>query len=80
VNGAWILQDDLIFNEIGYAQGYWSADLPKEWLKPGLALSFANGDKKGTLNSIKVGAPTELLINTIDVGMLVEPRGNCTCQ
>ncbi|HIF9079857.1 TPA: M66 family metalloprotease [Photobacterium damselae] len=80
VNGVWILQDDLIFNEIGYAQGYWSADLPKEWLKPGLALSFANGDKKGTLNSIKIGAPTELLINTIDVGMLVEPRGRFDFQ
>ena len=75
VNGAWVLEDDLIFNEIGYADGFWSAELPKEWLNTGLQLSFENQGKKGTLAQIKVGAPTELLLHTIDVGMLVEPRG-----
>ncbi len=75
VNGAWVLEDDLIFNDIGYANGFWSAELPKEWLNTGLQLSFENQDKKGTLAQIKVGAPTELLLHTIDVGMLVEPRG-----
>lgn len=74
INGAWILEEDLIFNNISYADGYWSADLPKEWIKPGLSLTFDNNVEKGTLNNIKVGAPTELLIHTIDVGMLVEPR------
>lgn len=74
VNGAWVLEDDLIFNEIGYADGYWSAELPKEWLAPGLNLTFANNGKSGSLTGIKVGAPTELLLHTIDVGMLVEPR------
>ncbi len=75
VNGAWVLEDDLIFNDIGYADGFWSAELPKEWLNTGLQLSFENQGKKGTLAQIKVGAPTELLLHTIDVGMLVEPRG-----
>lgn len=74
VNGIWVLEDDLIFNEIGYADGFWSAELPKEWLNAGLQLSFENQGKKGTLAQIKVGAPTELLLHTIDVGMLVEPR------
>ncbi|OCH16655.1 hypothetical protein A6E05_02140 [Aliivibrio sp. 1S165] len=74
VNGAWVLEDDLIFNKIGYADGFWSAELPKEWLNAGLKLSFENQGKKGTLAQIKVGAPTELLLHTIDVGMLVEPR------
>ena len=74
VNGAWVLEDDLIFNEIGYADGFWSAELPKEWLNTGLQLSFENQGKTGTLTKIKVGAPTELLLHTIDVGMLVEPR------
>ena len=74
VKGTWVLQDDLLFNDIGYADGFWSADLPKEWLNPGLSLSFENQGKKGTLSQIKVGAPTELLMHTIDVGMLVEPR------
>ena len=74
VKGAWVLEDDLLFNEIGYADGYWSAELPKEWLAPGLNLTFSNEGKRGVLNNIKVGAPTELLMHTIDVGMLVEPR------
>ena len=74
VNGTWLLEEDLVFNKIGYADGYWSANLPKEWLKPGLSLTFDNKGKKGVLPNIKVGAPTELLIHTIDVGMLVEPR------
>ncbi|WP_231565413.1 M66 family metalloprotease [Vibrio hyugaensis] len=75
INGAWVLEDDVTFNKIGYAKGYWSADLPKEWLISGLTLTFNNNGKKGFLNNIKVGAPTELLIHTIDVGMLIEPRG-----
>ena len=74
VKGTWVLQDDLIFNEIGYADGFWSAELPKEWLNAGLQLSFENQGNTGTLTQIKVGAPTELLLHTIDVGMLVEPR------
>ncbi|MUK90882.1 hypothetical protein GNP80_00235 [Aliivibrio fischeri] len=74
VNGVWVLEEDLIFNEIGYADGYWSAELPKDWLVPGLSLIFANNGKSGSLTGIKVGAPTELLLHTIDVGMLVEPR------
>ena len=36
--------------------------------------SFA-GNLKGTLTGLKVGAPTQLLIHTIDVGMLTTPRG-----
>lgn len=74
VKGTWVVSDDLVFNQIGYANGMWSADLPKEWLKPGLSLTFSNQDKTGSLDNINIGAPTELLMHTIDVGMLVEPR------
>ncbi|MFA0413997.1 M66 family metalloprotease [Vibrio renipiscarius] len=80
VNGAWVLEDDLIFNDIGYADGYWSADLPRAWLAPGLSLTLSNEGKSGDLTGIKVGAPTELLMHTIDVGMLVEPRGRFDFQ
>jgi hypothetical protein len=75
IKGTWVLEDDLIFNDIGYADGFWSAELPKEWISTGLQLSFNNQGKTGVLSHIKVGAPTELLMHTIDVGMLVEPRG-----
>lgn len=74
INGAWVIKDDMMFNQIGYAEGYWSVNLPKHWLKSGLSLTFTNKNKEGHLNNIKVGAPTELLIHTIDVGMLIEPR------
>ncbi|PKF49234.1 M66 family metalloprotease [Enterovibrio nigricans] len=74
VKGTWVLEDDLIFNKIGYGDGFWSAELPKEWVKPGVNFSFENQGNTGSLDNVKVGAPTELLMHTIDVGMLVEPR------
>tara|TARA_Y100000588_G_scaffold395211_1_gene521345 strand:- start:177 stop:3719 length:3543 start_codon:yes stop_codon:yes gene_type:complete len=75
-NGIWFLEDDLIFSKMWYAAGYWSAELPKEWISSGFSLEFSNSNdsKKGILSDIRVGAPTELLIHTIDIGMLAEPR------
>lgn len=74
-NGQWFRDGELENNSIVYAPDTWSAELPAEWIKPGLNLLFKKGNLTGQLNDIKVGAPGELLLHTIDIGMLTTPRG-----
>tara|TARA_Y100000588_G_scaffold155519_1_gene169562 strand:- start:837 stop:3311 length:2475 start_codon:yes stop_codon:yes gene_type:complete len=74
VNGQWIHGDELENNKLIYADNTWSLKLPPNWIQPGIKMQFTHGELAGELNGIKVGAPTELLIHTIDVGMLTEPR------
>ena len=79
----WASKADIDHSRYVYGQNFWSAVLIKEWIQPGLKLQFAQGKAKtGTLNfaangvqGVKMGAPTELLLHVIDVGMLTTPRG-----
>ena len=73
-NGQWIQAGDLENNPICYATDAWSGVLPGEWITPGLTLQFRQGSLEGELTGVKVGAPTQLLIHTIDIGMLTTPR------
>ena len=73
-NGHWFREGELENNRITYAPDTWSGELPAAWIKPGLSLSISQGDLSGELNDIKVGAPSELLLHTIDIGMLTTPR------
>lgn len=75
IRGQWIREGEFENNGLVYAEDTWSGVLPAEWIVPGLRLRFRQGDLKGELTEFKVGAPTELLIHTIDVGMLAPPRG-----
>lgn len=74
VNGQWFRYGELENNRIAYAQHTWSAELPENWIVPGLNLVIKQGNLSGRLNDIKVGAPGELLLHTIDIGMLTTPR------
>lgn len=74
VRGQWILESDLENQGIRYATDTWSGVLPADWIVPGLNLQIRQGNQSGTLTNVKIGAPTELLIHTIDVGMLTQPR------
>ena len=74
VRGQWILESDLENQGIRYANDTWTGVLPADWIAPGLSLHFRQGNLNGTLSKLKVGAPTELLIHTIDLGMLTPPR------
>lgn len=74
VNGQWFRDGELENNRIAYASNTWSVELPAGWIMPGLSLSFQQGNLRGELNDIKVGAPGELLLHTIDIGMLTTPR------
>ncbi|WP_061008689.1 M66 family metalloprotease [Vibrio sp. CUB2] len=61
--------------DITYAQDMWSVTLPATWVQPGLTLELLNGSTSGVLSGLDIGAPNELLINTMDLGMLTNPRG-----
>lgn len=74
-DGKWFREGELDNNRLVYAADAWSADLPAEWIRPGLVLRFRKGRDEGELASIDVGAPTQLLLHTIDLGFLTTPRG-----
>ena len=73
-NGKWIEYSDVFFGKIRYANGYWSLKLPMEAVIPGISFSFSHNNVNGVLKDVQIGAPNELLIHTIDIGMLVSPR------
>jgi hypothetical protein len=73
--GRWFREGELANNGLRYASDAWSADLPGEWIRPGFSLRFVQGKAAGELAAIDVGAPTQLLLHTIDLGFLTSPRG-----
>ncbi|MCA9066791.1 MAG: peptidase M66, partial [Planctomycetaceae bacterium] len=75
VRSQWILESELENQHLTYATDTWSGVLPAEWIVPGLNLQLRQGGLSGELSDLQVGAPGQLLIHTIDVGMLVPPRG-----
>lgn len=74
LGGQWVLENELDNQSLTYATDTWSGVLPAEWLVPGLSLRIQQGKLSGELTDLHVGAPSELLIHTIDVGMLTPPR------
>ncbi|MGY3888104.1 M66 family metalloprotease [Aeromonas mytilicola] len=74
VGGQWIRDGELENNGIRYATDTWSVVLPADWIRPGLSLQFNQGSLGGELTDLAIGAPSELLIHTIDLGMLTTPR------
>ena len=74
-NGQWFRDGDLENNAITYATDAWSGGLAAEWIVPGFSLQIRQGNLTGELTGLKVGAPSQLFIHTIDVGMLTTPRG-----
>lgn len=74
VKNQWLQSSDLENNGITYANDACSGAMPAEWIVPGITLEFRQGDLTGNLSDIHVGAPTQLLIHTIDIGMLTTPR------
>jgi len=74
-NGRWFREGELENNRLRYAADAWSIGLPAEWILPGLRLRFRQGAASGDLTVVPVGAPTQLLLHTIDLGFLTPPRG-----
>ncbi|MBP6080616.1 MAG: hypothetical protein KA732_04985 [Providencia sp.] len=65
---------------IQYIEHGWSTTLPANIIKPGIKFEFNSQNKKGILKNIQIDAPHELLMNTIDIGMLTPPRNNFKFQ
>lgn len=74
INGQWFQESDLINNKLIYAENTWSLKIPANWIQPGFKMQFSHGELSGELTGVKVGAPSELLLHTIDIGMLTAPR------
>lgn len=56
---------------VAYSRRAWSATLPWQWVRPGLTLTVTGpGGLTGTLAKVDVGAPTEIVVNNIQLGML----------
>lgn len=66
--------DDEENQRLVYAENVWSVELPPSWIEPGLQLHFDSPAGGGQLADIRVGAPVEVLLHTIDIGMLTPPR------
>ncbi|KOO12752.1 peptidase M66 [Vibrio xuii] len=61
-------------NNIVYATDMWSVTLPASWMQPGLTLEISSGGRTGQLIDLEIGAPNQLMVNTMDLGMLTAPR------
>lgn len=73
-SGQWISNFEWANQRLIYAENTWSVEIPARWIKPGIIMHFESGNLSGQLDNIQVGGSTELLINTIDIGMLTAPR------
>ncbi|MEF3404587.1 M66 family metalloprotease [Agromyces sp. CCNWLW203] len=75
------IPDDDVVDRLGrpavvYSERAWSVELPWNLVVPGLSLSFTDdGARTGTLDAAEIdfAAPTELVINGTELGMLTDP-------
>ncbi|MCV6626417.1 MAG: M66 family metalloprotease [Cellvibrionaceae bacterium] len=80
INGTWVSEIDLDYNRFQYSDNTYSSILPAAIIKPGLSLHFSSGDLNSHIRGLDIGAPNELLIHTIDIGMLTPPRNKYAFQ
>ncbi|WP_298040590.1 M66 family metalloprotease, partial [uncultured Microbacterium sp.] len=56
---------------VSYSLRAWSAEIPGEWIMPGMTLKITDGaGTSGTVDEIEMSAPKEMVINNIRLGML----------
>ncbi|EJD6537675.1 hypothetical protein U7S25_000630 [Providencia rettgeri] len=65
---------DQFLSKIDYIGNCWSIIVPSQFIKPNITLQFTHQDKKGDIEYIDIGAPNELLLHTIAIGMLTPYR------
>jgi len=83
-NGNWLTENDLQYALIRYMKNCWYTFIPAEIVKPGMKLEFSTGNEAqgviGVIDNIAVGAPNQLLLHTISIGMLTPYRENFEFQ
>ncbi|MDR0279498.1 MAG: M66 family metalloprotease [Paucimonas sp.] len=60
--------------QIVYGDNFWTYRLPWCCIVPGIRLLFGSALRSGYYYDVDVGAPGELVIHTIDLGMLTAPQ------
>ncbi|MDR0279497.1 MAG: M66 family metalloprotease [Paucimonas sp.] len=60
--------------QIVYGDNFWTYRLPWSCILPGIRFLFGSGFRSGYYHDVSVGAPGELMLHVIDVGMLTEPQ------
>ena len=80
VNGKWIEYSDLAYRRIRYGNNFWSMKLPSNVIRPEISMKFTFDGMSGNLDNLAIGAPNELLINTIDIGLLTPYRDELEFQ
>lgn len=60
--------------DVAYSSTAWTAELPWNWMKPGLELTFETDKGAGVLEraGIEFAAPAEMVISSIQLGMLTD--------
>ena len=80
IGGVWYSNLDEEFSRITYNDKTYSAIIPAEIVQSGLKFTFKHDDKQGRLTNLDIGAPNELILHTIDIGMLTPPRDQFSFQ
>jgi len=80
VEGRWLSSRDGLHNSYIYGHGFWTARVSAALVQPGMALEFTQGDMSGMLSHTHVGGASELLLHTIDLGLLTPPRDEFEIQ
>merc|ERR1712227_1066275 len=73
-NGQWIAEGDQEHNDYVFGHGFYTSEIYAEAVQPGFEIQFEQGKKIGTLEDVKVGGASELIITAIDAGFLTDPR------
>lgn len=79
-NGMWVDWSDSQYAKISYGQDFWNGTIPWQYVYPGISLQFQTGNLTGVYNTPDIGAPGELLIHTVDIGMLTPNRQSFSFQ
>ncbi|MET4059150.1 hypothetical protein ABIB35_000681 [Arthrobacter sp. UYP6] len=60
--------------DVAYSTTAWTSELPWNWMQPGLELTFSADAGSGVLaaGNIEFAAPAELIINSVQLGMLTD--------
>ena len=80
IKGQWVDYSKTEYSRIRYGNNFWSLRLPSDIIKPGIEMTFTFEGMSGTLHNIKIGAPNEILVNTIDIGLLTPYRNQFPFQ
>ncbi|WP_087020328.1 M66 family metalloprotease [Thaumasiovibrio subtropicus] len=80
-NGSsWYFEDLVSYSRFAYGERFWSADIDGAFIQNNMSIAFSSGELSGELSNFHVGAATELILATLDLGLLTPYRGEFDFQ